>query len=192
MAGRSRSDRGAWKRVWGCGGVRDNRQLVITHIPGVQGAMPRAGPTGPRFEIDRSDRSAYAYIRPFMGTVPRCPTRGKPGRMRRRREFRLVHLSRWLGLAFVAGGFAALGRAWVGPARESCVDCQLPYLGSGGIGGIALVVLGVGLLIVAQIRTERVRLSELFDNPRAEADASPEADAGPGPDRRSVPASRGG
>src|SRR5262245_1763839 len=174
------SEMGQWIT---CHNVRSRRHDFVTS-ESLSGGSSR--------ESDVSDGTTDAWFRPIVGTLPRCPTRGKPGRVRRRREFRLVHLSRWLGLAFVAGGFAAIGLAWMGTARESCVDCQLPYLVSGGIGGIALVVLGVGLLIVAQIRTERVRLSELFDNPRAEADASPEADAGPEPDRRSVPASRGG
>lgn len=61
-------------------------------------------------------------------------------------------------MAFVVGGFVGIGVGWNEMARVTCVDCQLPYLLSAGAGGLGAIVLGVGLLIVAQIRAERVRL----------------------------------
>jgi hypothetical protein len=61
-------------------------------------------------------------------------------------------------MAFVAAGFAGIGVGWNEMARVTCVDCQLPYLLSSGAGGLGAIVLGVGLLVIAQIRAERMRL----------------------------------
>jgi hypothetical protein len=54
--------------------------------------------------------------------------------------------------------FIAFG--WNGAAKSAFVDVQFPYLVSGGLGGLALVLLGVGLLMMAQFRGERIRLAE--------------------------------
>jgi hypothetical protein len=70
-----------------------------------------------------------------------------------------ARFARLLGLAFCSAGFVAIALGWAGAARKTCVDCQIPYLISGGAAGIALVVLGAGLLLIAQMRTEARRLS---------------------------------
>ena len=62
-----------------------------------------------------------------------------------------------LGLAFCVAGFVAIGLGWNGMARVACPDCQLPYLLSGGATGIGLIMFGVGLLIMGQIRADRLR-----------------------------------
>jgi|SRR5436309_3014450 len=101
--------------------------------------------------------------------------RGDPGR-------RIV-AGRVLGLTFAIAGFAAIVLGWLGAARRSCVDCQIPYLISGGAAGIALVGFGVGLLLLAQVRAEGRRLADrLAEWPFPEASQSdpetvPETDA---------------
>lgn len=128
-----------------------------------------------------------------------CPTvRGAAllrGVWMRRRNWPaiLIQLTRWLGIVFVAAGFGVVGLGWGGMARLSCVDCQLPYLLSAGATGIGLVVLGVGLLVIAQLRAERLRLAdhlerlvasmgttfESSDSSNATADTRIDAGAGP-------------
>jgi hypothetical protein len=81
-----------------------------------------------------------------------------PPKALRRAEWK-ARFARLLGLAFCAAGFGAIALGWAGAARKTCVDCQIPYLISGGAAGIALVVLGAGLLLIAQMRTEARRLS---------------------------------
>jgi hypothetical protein len=81
-----------------------------------------------------------------------------PPKAMRRAEWK-ARFARLLGLAFCAAGFGAIALGWAGAARKTCVDCQIPYLISGGAAGIALVVLGAGLLLIAQMRTEARRLS---------------------------------
>jgi hypothetical protein len=66
-------------------------------------------------------------------------------------------------MVFVAAGFAGIGVGWNEMARVTCVDCQLPYLLSAGAGGLGAIVLGVGLLVIAQIRAERMRLIRRLD-----------------------------
>jgi hypothetical protein len=71
-----------------------------------------------------------------------------------------VRYGRLLGLLFCVAGFIVIALGWNGMAREACPDCQLPYIVSGGAGGVALVLFGVGLLVLAQLRAERIRLAE--------------------------------
>jgi hypothetical protein len=84
-----------------------------------------------------------------------------------------------LGLAFCAVGFVAIGLGWRGAARVACIDCQVPYLISGAATGIGLIILGVGLLIGARIRVERMRLAEhmagLMAGTAAAGEAAPKA-----------------
>jgi hypothetical protein len=83
--------------------------------------------------------------------------------MRQVSSQRQVQLARILGLVFCLAGFVAIGLGWNGMARRTCPDCQLPYLLSGGATGLGLIVFGVGLLVVAQIRAERIRLGGYVD-----------------------------
>lgn len=102
--------------------------------------------------------------------------------MNRVQTDRQIRYMRWLGFAFVIGGFAAIGLGWNGMARRATFDEQIPYVLSGGIAGIGLIVLGIGLLLVAQIRSERQRLSTILDvmGPAAKK-LAPKAEASPQP-----------
>jgi hypothetical protein len=73
---------------------------------------------------------------------------------------RQVRYGRILGLFFCVAGFVAIGFGWNGSAKSAFVDVQFPFLISGGLGGLALVFLGVGLMVMAQFRDERIRLAE--------------------------------
>jgi hypothetical protein len=73
---------------------------------------------------------------------------------------RQVRYGRILGLFFGVAGFTTIGFGWNGMAKEACPDCQLPYLLSGGAVGLGLVLVGMALLVMAQLRDERLRLAE--------------------------------
>src|SRR5207302_1240073 len=47
--------------------------------------------------------------------------------------------------------------------RSAAADQQLPYILSGGMGGVGLITFGVGVLLVAQIRTERQKLATVLE-----------------------------
>jgi ABC-type Fe3+-siderophore transport system permease subunit len=87
----------------------------------------------------------------------------KPPKAVRRASWR-TRVARLLGLALCAAGFGAIALGWAGAARNTCVDCQIPYLISGGAAGVALMILGTGLLLMAQVRTEARRLSAAVDH----------------------------
>lgn len=73
---------------------------------------------------------------------------------------RQVRYGRILGLAFMLVGFVAIGLGWHGMARVACPDCQFPYLLSGGATGIGLILVGVMLVVAAQLRDERMKLAD--------------------------------
>jgi hypothetical protein len=102
----------------------------------------------------------------FQPTIPEAPmsqpTTTRPAaQVSSRQGFdRQVRYGRILGLVFCVAGFVTIGFGWNGMAKLACPDCQLPYLLSGGAAGGALVLLGVGLLVMAQFRSERMKLTD--------------------------------
>jgi hypothetical protein len=102
-------------------------------------------------------------FQPTISEAPMSqPTTTRPGaQVSTRQGFdRQVRYGRILGLVFCVAGFVTIGFGWNGMAKLACPDCQLPYLLSGGAAGGALVLLGVGLLVMAQIRSERMKLTD--------------------------------
>ena len=69
--------------------------------------------------------------------------------------------------AIVAAGFALIGLGWRGVAGLVSVPLQIPYLMSGGVGGLALIGTGAALLAVQAGRhrraVERRDLDEALD-----------------------------
>ncbi|MGH3736586.1 MAG: hypothetical protein ACRDT6_13365 [Micromonosporaceae bacterium] len=72
---------------------------------------------------------------------------------------------RTLGLMFCLLGGVLITFGWMGTAKVACVDCQMPYLLSAGAGGIGLIIFGVGLLVIAQLRAEGEKLAERLAPP---------------------------
>ena len=73
-----------------------------------------------------------------------------------KRRWRLV-----LGWASIAAGAIVLLIGWLGVSAQTLVAKQLPYLVSGGLGGLVLVGIGVGLLVAEDLREERSRVGRL-------------------------------
>jgi len=77
---------------------------------------------------------------------------------------RRVKASRWispsspalvyLGIVVVLAGFGVLAFTWSRVAGESIVALQLPYVASGGFGGLGLVVVGVLTIHLAARRRD--------------------------------------
>ena len=99
-----------------------------------------------------------------------------------------IRSTRVLGVLFVVAGFAAIGTGWYGMVhQDQSVDRQFPYLISGGAAGIALLLFGVALLVIAQVRMERRHLSGVVEGlphsggaARAQPPLEPEGSAFPG------------
>ena len=76
---------------------------------------------------------------------------------------RRVRMGRVLGFAFMTLGVVMIGLAWNGAANRNFVEGQFPYLLSGGVMGLALVIIGATLLFLATIRAERELMTNRFD-----------------------------
>ena len=73
-------------------------------------------------------------------------------------KLRLNTLGGTLGLLFCVAGLAGIWSGWNGAASYNDIRKQFPYLVSGGIGGLALVVIGAALMIIQSQRADRVQL----------------------------------
>lgn len=60
----------------------------------------------------------------------------------------------WIGLALVSSGFGSIVYAWVKVAGLINVAQQLPYVVSGGLVGLALVIVGLTVVDVAVRRQD--------------------------------------
>lgn len=85
-------------------------------------------------------------------------------------NLRLAAVGGGLGLLVVAVGLLVIGIGWNGMAGSGGevnglpnLNAQLPWLVSGGILGLALVVFGAALLVVHNARTDRARLEAKLD-----------------------------
>ncbi len=63
-----------------------------------------------------------------------------------------------LGLAFCVTGLALIWAGWNGAASYDEIEGQFPYLISGGVAGLALIVIGAALMIIQSQRADRVQL----------------------------------
>jgi hypothetical protein len=76
---------------------------------------------------------------------------------------RRVRMGRILGFVFITAGFVLMGFAWNGAASRNFIEGQFPYLISGGMMGLGLVITGATLLFLATIRAERELMTDRFD-----------------------------
>lgn len=67
----------------------------------------------------------------------------------------------FVGWVLAAAGIIALFLGWWGVSGQSLTSKQLPYLASGGLAGVALVVLAAAFFASSDIRRQLVRLDEI-------------------------------
>ena len=72
-----------------------------------------------------------------------------------------------LGIGYCIAGFVFIFLGWNGAASHDREPAQIPYVISGGIAGLALVVLGAALIVAHSLRTDRVELRGAIDDLRA-------------------------
>jgi hypothetical protein len=66
-----------------------------------------------------------------------------------------------LGWAALVVGAVLAVLGWIGVSGKDIAPLQLPYLASGSVGGIVLAIVGVGLLVTADLRRDRERLGRI-------------------------------
>lgn len=103
------------------------------------------------------DESEHILPEADLGNAPL--TQADPGRPRPALEidWRLT-----LGGVLIVAGFVALGIGWFGVSGTAQVWKQLPYLASGGIGGGALVALGVLAILSYQHAQDRALIGAVL------------------------------
>lgn len=77
-----------------------------------------------------------------------------------------ANLDRVVGWGLIAGGAVALLVGWLGASRTPLPSEQIPYIVSGGLGGLILVGVGTTLLISADLSDEWRKLDEIRDELR--------------------------
>jgi hypothetical protein len=68
-----------------------------------------------------------------------------------------------LGVLLCLIGFVALFLGWNGAASKNVIMAQFPFLISGGLAGLAIVVIGAAMLIVQNAREDRARLEATLE-----------------------------
>lgn len=70
----------------------------------------------------------------------------------------------YLAVGMMAGGFLLIVLAWNGAASKDFVQGQFPYLISGGLAGVCLVIGGVALTIIQEMRRSTAALAHRLDH----------------------------
>ncbi len=71
-----------------------------------------------------------------------------------------------IGIAYCIAGFFLIFLGWNGAASHDREPAQIPYLISGGLGGVGLVVLGSALIVAHSLRADRVELRGAIEDLR--------------------------
>src|SRR4051812_5792380 len=80
---------------------------------------------------------------------------------------RWVKLGGVLGIIYCIAGFVLIFLGWNGAASNNSVAAQIPYVVSGGLAGLGLVVVGSALMVANSLRNDRVELRGAIDDLRA-------------------------
>jgi hypothetical protein len=75
----------------------------------------------------------------------------------------LGRLGGQLGVALCLIGFLAIFLGWNGAGSHNVLMAQFPYLISGGIAGLAVVVVGAAMLVVQNQRADRARIEAILE-----------------------------
>ena len=73
----------------------------------------------------------------------------------------------WIGLTVAAAGFAVIAFSWGKVAALLDVSLQLPYVVSGGLTGLALVMVGMTAVNVAARRQDAIERAEQIEQLQA-------------------------
>jgi hypothetical protein len=72
-------------------------------------------------------------------------------------------MANYIAFGVIGLGFLAMYLGWNGAANKACVDCQIPYLLSGGALGLGLIATGIGVLLVQNGKRNRLELESKLE-----------------------------
>ena len=100
-----------------------------------------------------------------------------------------------LGIGFCVVGFVVIFLGWNGAAGKDRIPSQFPFLISGGVVGLAIILIGVGVMVIQSQRSDRAALESALVEIRRAVEllaaagsagngqvAARESTAGPGPE----------
>jgi hypothetical protein len=71
-----------------------------------------------------------------------------------------------LGIVYCIAGFFLIFLGWNGAASNDREAAQIPYVISGGIAGLGLVVVGAALIVAHSLRADRIELRASIEDLR--------------------------
>lgn len=83
-----------------------------------------------------------------------------------------IKLGGVLGVAYCLAGFVLVFLGWNGAASQDGEPAQIPYVISGGLAGLGLIVVGGSLIVAQSLRTDRVELRAAIDELREAVQAT--------------------
>ena len=83
---------------------------------------------------------------------------------------RWAQLGGRIGIGYCIAGFALVFLGWNGAASYNRTFEQFPYLISGGVAGLGLIIVGAALMVAQSLRNDRVELRASIDELRAAVD----------------------
>lgn len=93
--------------------------------------------------------------------------------------------TRYLITALIVAGFLLIALAWNGAASEFLVDKQIPFVVSGGLTGIGMIIAGCALAVVQEVRRSAAEVASHVDRltaaVRGDVEESPLEDTLPEP-----------
>lgn len=140
--------------VWGVGAAAVTLEGGRLFLPGGSALIAYGGPLNLILMLTRYKTGLNGIGRQLMQKIQSSlpATTAETALSRARCEV-------WAGVVAIAGGFTAIGFAWYHAGNTSQVWIQNQEMISGGIGGLAAVLVGVGLLIRDQIATGQRELA---------------------------------
>jgi hypothetical protein len=79
---------------------------------------------------------------------------------------RWARLGGVLGIVYCLAGFFLVFLGWNGAATYDRVEAQIPYVVSGGLGGLGLIIVGAALIVAQSVRADRVQLRDSLEQLR--------------------------
>jgi hypothetical protein len=76
----------------------------------------------------------------------------------------MTYLTKLAGGALLITGVVVVLIGYVGIRDESSVELQLPYLASGGIGGLALIGIGIAAYLKAGMKEQTQHVAEVVES----------------------------
>ena len=116
-------------------------------------------------DVEDAPTGTISAIDPPPSSEPAAPAPRRK-RFARLRQFWRVGAGVWVGLLLIAGGFGLIAYTWGETAALLDVALQLPFLVSGGLTALGLILVGLLVVNIAVKRKEAIERHRQLDEVR--------------------------